>query len=367
MTARAYLDWNATAPLRSEAREAVSASLAACGNPSSVHTAGRAARARIEEARDDVAALVGALPGQVTFTSGGSEANALALSGHRRVLVSAIEHDSVSANAPEAERIAVTSSGLVDLADLECRLRASSEPALVSVMLANNETGVLQPLAEIVTLARDHGSLVHADAAQAAGRIPVDFHALGLDLMSLSAHKLGGPQGVGALIAGPRATLNPLIRGGGQERGRRSGTENGPGIAGFGAAAKAATTDWSAIAGLRDAFETKLRALGGEIFAAEAPRLPNTSCLRLPGILAETLVIALDLAGIAVSAGAACSSGKVRPSPVLRAMGASEEAAREAIRISLGWSTTAEEIAFLTTELEKIRDRLAARTLRAAA
>jgi len=234
-------------------------------------------------------------------------------------------------------------------------------------MLANNETGAVQPLAGIVTLARDHGSLVHADAAQAAGRIPVDFYALGLDLMSLSAHKLGGPQGVGALIAGPRTTLHPLIRGGGQERGRRSGTENGPGIAGFGAAAKAAMSDWSDVAALRDAFEIKLRALGGEVFAAGAPRLPNTSCLRLPGIAAETLVIALDLAGIAVSAGAACSSGKVRPSPVLRAMGASEEAAREAIRVSLGWSTSAEEIDLLTTELEKIRDRLAARSLRAAA
>ena len=367
MTLHAYLDWNATSPVRPEARAAVADALALTGNPSSVHGAGRAARALIEDARDAVARLIGAGPGQIVFTSGGSEANALALAGAgRRLLVSAIEHDSVLAHAG-AERIAVGPEGVLDLDDLDAKL-ASGDPALVSVMFANNETGAIQPIADVVRIARAHGALVHTDAAQAAGRLPVDFLGLGTDLMSVSAHKLGGPQGVGALVVGDRASLVPAIKGGGQERGRRAGTENVAGIAGFGAAAVAApATDWSFVQSLRDDLEHRAVGLGAEIFADAASRLPNTSCLRLPGIAAETLVIALDLAGIAVSAGSACSSGKVRPSPVLKAMGASEEAAGQAIRASLGWTTTAEEIDLFIAALGTAQSRIGARDLRAAA
>ena len=368
MTVRAYLDWNATSPVRAEARAAIADALALTGNPSSVHEAGRAARALVEDAREAVARLVGAGPGQIVFTSGGSEANALALAGSgRRLLVSAIEHDSVLSHAG-AERIAVTAEGVVDLDDLDARLAASDRPTLVSVMLANNETGTLQPLADVVRIAHARGVLVHTDAIQAAGRMNVDFLGLGADLMTVSAHKLGGPQGVGALVVGERAGLAPLIKGGGQERGRRAGTENVAGIAGFGAAATAAPAiDWSRVQALRDDLEQRAVGLGAEIFADQAPRLPNTSCLRLPGLSSETLVIAFDLEGVAVSAGSACSSGKVRPSPVLSAMGAADDVAGQAIRASLGWTTTAEEIDLFIAALGEIRDRIGRRDLRAAA
>ncbi|MSP49461.1 MAG: cysteine desulfurase [Alphaproteobacteria bacterium] len=368
MTLTAYLDWNATAPVRPEARAAVADALALTGNPSSVHGAGRAARALIEDARDAVARLIGAGPNQIVFTSGGSEANTLALAGSgRRLLVSAVEHDSVLVHAG-AERVAVTSEGIVDLDDLDARLGAVEAPALVSVMFANNETGTIQPIADVVRIARAHGALVHTDAAQAVGRVPVDFLGLGVDLMTVSAHKLGGPQGVGALAVGERAALVPVIRGGGQERGRRAGTENVAGISGFGAAAVAAPgTDWSFVQSLRDDLEHRAVGLGAEIFADEATRLPNTSCLRLPGMTAEALVIALDLEGVAVSAGAACSSGKVRPSPVLKAMGVAEDVAAGAIRASLGWATTAEEIHLFIATLGRIRGRIGPRDLRAAA
>lgn len=368
MTMRAYLDWNATAPLRPEARAAMTEALALTGNPSSVHGEGRAARALVEDAREAVANLIGAGPNQIVFTSGGSEGNALALTGSdRRVLASAIEHDAVLAHAG-AERIKVTCEGVVDLDDLEAKLAGDKTPALVSVMLANNETGVIQPLADVIRIARAHGALVHTDAAQAAGRIPVDFLGLDTDLMSVSAHKLGGPQGVGALVIGERASVSPIVRGGGQERGRRAGTENVAGIAGFGAAATAATvTDWRTVTQLRGDLEQRAVGLGAEIFADQARRLPNTTNLRLPGIAAETLVIALDLEGVAVSAGAACSSGKVRPSPVLKAMGVADEVAKEAIRASLGWATTAEEIDLFIAALGRIRDRIGQRDLRAAA
>jgi cysteine desulfurase len=368
MTVRAYLDWNATSPIRPEARAAMAAAFDLTGNPSSVHGAGRAARALIEDAREAVASLIGAGPNQIVFTSGGSEANALALAGSgRRLLVSAIEHDSVLAYGG-AERIAVTSEGVIDLDDLDARLGVDPAPALVSVMLANNETGTIQPLADVIRIARTHGALVHTDAAQAAGRLPVDFLGLDADLLSISAHKLGGPQGVGALVIGERASVLPVIRGGGQERGRRAGTENVVGIAGFGAAAIATPgTDWSHVRSLRDDLEQRAVGLGAEIFADQGARLPNTASLRLAGISAETLVIALDLEGIAVSAGAACSSGKVRPSPVLKAMGVSDTAASEAIRVSLGWTTTAEEIDLFIAALGRIRDRIGARDLRAAA
>jgi cysteine desulfurase len=291
----------------------------------------------------------------VIFTSGGTEANQLALLGMRgrRVLISAIEHDSVREAVPEATLIPVTSAGVVDLAALEALLAADRRPALVSIMLANNETGAIQPVAEAAAIARAREAareaLVHCDAIQGAGKLPVDFRALGVDLLSISAHKLGGPQGVGALVARDGVALTALQRGGGQERRRRAGTENGPGIVGFGVAAELAAREVlpnAAIARLRDRAEAALTAVAPDapVFAKESPRLPNTLSIGMPGVPASTQVMALDLAGVMVSAGAACSSGKVRRSHVLSAMGASPEEAESAIRVSLGWSTTPAEI-----------------------
>ena len=346
-----YLDYNATAPLRPEARAAIDAALGICGNPSSVHGFGRRARRVVEDARERVAALVGATPSQVIFTSGGTEANNLALTGTGRArrIVSAVEHDSVLRAAPEAERAPVDMEGVAELDPLAAMLSGDGPPALLSLMLANNETGIIQPLQRAAELARDHGALLHCDAVQAAGKIPVDVAALGADLLSLSAHKLGGPPGVGALIVGDGIELAPLLAGGGQERRRRAGTENLPGIAGFGAAAEAALAGLDAyaeIAALRDDLEARALASvpGARIFGAGAPRLPNTSCLAMPETAAEIQVMALDLAGIAVSAGSACSSGKVEPSHVLRAMGAGEDAAGSAIRVSLGPESGAADI-----------------------
>jgi cysteine desulfurase len=345
-----YLDYNATAPVRPEAASAVVGAMAATGNPSSVHRFGRAACKRVEDAREQVAALIGAAPAEIVFTSGGSEANAMALAGagRRRVLVSAIEHDSVLAAAaaldPATPRIPAAHGGLVDLDALDRLLAKRGAETIVSITLANNETGVIQPIAEIARRAHEAGALLHCDAVQAAGKIAIDARALGADLLSISAHKLGGLQGVGALyVAGP-VTLAPLLRGGGQERGRRAGTENVPGIAGFGAAAAAARRDLGAfarIAAMRDALEAAVRARANRarIAGAESPRLPNTSCIVLPGVASETQVMALDLAGVAVSAGSACSSGKVKASHVLAAMGFPAEEAGAAIRVSLGWAT----------------------------
>ena len=342
-----YLDHNATSLLRPAAFDAMTEALRAGGNPSSVHRAGRAARARVEAARRQVAELVGALPAEVTFTSGGTEANNLALSGsgRRRMLVSAIEHDSVLRAATNTELVAVGGNGVVDLAALEKMLRSSREPALVSVMFANNETGVLQPIADVVRLASKAGALVHCDAVQGAGKLPIDLHALGVDYLSLSAHKLGGPTGVGALVVRSGAPLIAGQLGGGQELNRRAGTENVAGIAGFGAAAAAAGSGLD-VAGLRDRMERALLAAAPQarVFGAEAPRLPNTTCISMPGVKAETQVMALDLAGVCVSAGAACSSGKVTRSSVLLAMGVDATMADSALRISLGWDSGAGDI-----------------------
>lgn len=337
-----YLDHNATSPLRPEAFDAMAEALRAGGNPSSVHRVGRAARARIEAARRQVAALVGALPAEVTFTSGGTEANNLALSGsgRRRMLVSAVEHDSVLRAATNTELIAVDRNGMVDLTVLDRMLRSSREPALVSVMFANNETGVLQPIGDVVRLASKAGALVHCDAVQGAGKVPLDLHALGVDYLSLSAHKLGGPTGVGALVVRSGAPLIAALLGGGQELNRRAGTENVAGIAGFGAAAAAAGKGLD-VAGLRERLERTLLDAAPQacVFGAGVPRLPNTTCISMPGVKAETQVMALDLAGVCVSAGAACSSGKVTRSPVLLAMGIEAAVADTALRISLGWNT----------------------------
>jgi cysteine desulfurase len=346
----AYLDWNATAPLRPEAAAAMTEALTRCGNPSSVHRCGREARRALEAARAQVAALIGAPAAAIVFTSGGTEANQLALRGiaGRRLLVSAIEHDSVREAAP-ANGVPVTAQGLLDLEALARMLAADPRPALVSLMLANNETGVVQPVSEAARIAHAHGALLHCDAVQAAGKLPLDMGRLGADLVTLSAHKLGGSQGVGALAAAPELPLTALQTGGGQERGRRAGTENLPGIVGFGAACAAAARELDAYAGLaclRDEAERRLLAIAPEarVHGGAAPRLPNTLCLAMPGVPAATQVMALDLAGVMVSAGSACSSGKLRRSHVLDAMGVPAAEAESAIRISLGWSTTPADI-----------------------
>jgi cysteine desulfurase len=361
MANRVYLDWNATAPLRPEAKAAMGAAWEYAGNPSSVHAEGRQARRLVEEARSAVADAVGAVPRNVVFTSGGTEANAVALSPGmrgtsggpvRRLLMSAIEHDSVLAGgrfpADAIGKIAVTRSGVVDLDDLRARL-ASGPPALVSVMAANNETGALQPIHEAAQIVHEAGSLLHVDAIQALGKIPLVINAIGADLMTLSAHKIGGPKGIGALVFSEGVMVEPLLRGGGQERGHRAGTENVPGIAGFGAAVKTAIPAMEAdnrrLEGLRDRLETGLwQTPGAIIFAADAPRLPNTTLFTVPGLRAETALIGFDLEGVAVSSGSACSSGKVQPSHVLEAMGFGPSLAQGAVRLSLGWSTTEADI-----------------------
>jgi cysteine desulfurase len=344
-----YLDWNATAPLRPEAAAAMAEALAHAGNPSSVHRAGRDANRRLEQARMQVAALSGAAPAEIVFTSGGTEANHLALRGFpdRRLIVSAIEHDSARAAALDAAILPVSRDGVADLDALERLLAADGRPALVSLMLANNETGVIQPVAETARIAHRHGALLHCDAVQGFGKISFIFSQLKCDIMTASAHKIGGPMGVGALIASPDLPLRPLLTGGGQERGRRAGTENLPGIIGFGAAAAAATAiDTTRIAALRERAERGLLELAPDahIHGMNAPRLPNTVCISVPGLAAATQVMALDLAGVMVSAGSACSSGKVKRSHVLEAMGVPLERAECAIRISLGRSTTEADI-----------------------
>ncbi|HYE51622.1 MAG TPA: cysteine desulfurase family protein [Azospirillaceae bacterium] len=364
---QAYLDWNATAPLRPEARAAMLEALDEAGNPSSVHAFGRRARRRVEDARAAVAALAGADAAGVVFTGSGTEANNLALAAapERRLLVSAVEHASVLEAAPGASRIPVDGQGRVD-PDALGRLLAGGPPALVSVMAANNETGVLQPLEEIARVARSHGALLHVDAAQAAGRVPFDMGVLGVDLATLSAHKLGGPQGVGALLLRPGLEPRPLLRGGGQERRRRAGTENVAGIAGFGAAARAALAGLGAyadVAALRDRLEAAVMAEAPEarIAGRDAPRLPNTSCIALPGVPAETQLMALDLAGVAVSSGSACSSGKVKVSHVLEAMGWPAELAGCAVRVSLGWDSRADEVERFLAAWTALRNRAAAK------
>ena len=352
-----YLDHNATAKVRPEAIAAMTAVLENVGNPSSIHAAGRAARAVMEQARTDVAALIGAPPSTVIFLSGGTEANALAIesavaAGARRLIVSAIEHDSIQetsrALGVEVETLPVDANGQADLAWLAERLGrwdAADGKPFVALMLANNETGVIQPVAAAAELVRAADGWLHVDAIQAAGKIPVDSRALGADTLSVSAHKIGGPQGIGALTFGPRATLSRMQHGGGQERGRRGGTENLPGIAGFGAAARAALAgleDYQRRASYRDAAAARLKAVGGVVMGEAAPRLPNTLCIAAPGYTSDLQVMGLDLAGVMISAGSACSSGKVKASPVLAAMGQGDLAAC-AIRVSGGWCTTEAE------------------------
>jgi cysteine desulfurase len=362
MADRVYLDWNATTPLRREAREAMAAAWDLSGNPSSVHAEGRQARKLVEDARASISGAVGALPRNVIFTSGGTEANALALTpGLRRgaglaverSIVSAIEHASVLAGgrfpAEAVSMVGVTSSGLLDLDRLRAVLEGQS-PALVSVMLANNETGAVQPVKEAAEIIHSAGGLLHVDAIQAFGKVSFDINEMGADMVTLSAHKIGGPKGAGAVVlAEGLLGFEPLLRGGGQELGRRAGTENVAGIVGFGAAARAAMdaleSDAIRLESLRNRLESGLRRTPGAIvFSDEVPRLPNTTLFTVPGLKAETAVIGFDLAGVAVSSGSACSSGKVQPSHVLQAMGFGPKLAQGAVRLSLGWSTSDADI-----------------------
>lgn len=360
MNQRFYLDYNATAPLRPEVREAVAASLSLYGNPSSVHAEGRAARSAIEAAREKVASLAGARAEDVIFTSGGTEANALALAaqpgGAWHCYLSAVEHPSVLSGGRfyrETTTIfPVDPDGVADLQilakELEKHHLGGWRP-FVSLMAANNETGAIQPVAEASKIVHSAGGLLHTDAVQAAGRIELDMTMLGADMLSLSAHKIGGPKGVGALVLGEGVAVEPLIKGGGQERRRRAGTENVAGIVGFGVAAELAIADLAktgAIAKLRDELEKGAVAIAPNavVLSARVPRLPNTTCIAVPGTKAETLVIGLDLAGVAVSSGSACSSGKVEASHVLSAMGVPEDIAQGAIRVSLGFATERADI-----------------------
>lgn len=351
---RTYLDFNASAPLRPEAREAMLAALDVCGNPSSVHAEGRLARAVLDEAREAVAALVNADPSEVVFTSGATEANTWALSAPwRQIAIAGIEHDSVRAPAAQiAESRKAGTVSLKALADGTVDFaRVALEPeTLVVLQAANNETGVLQDVEAAGLWATEHGARLHTDAVQAAGRVAIDFKSLGASTLALSGHKIGGPKGIGALVIGKGTVLAPLFTGGGQERRRRAGTENVAAIAGFGAAAVAAREELAhmpRIAALRDRLEAEVLRLTPDavIIGKDAPRLANTSCIALPGQSAETMVIKFDLAGIAVSAGAACSSGKVGTSHVLAAMGLAPDVAKSAIRVSIGASTTEEDIA----------------------
>ena len=372
MSERAYLDWNATAPLRPEARAAMAAAFDCMGNPSSVHAEGRAARYLVEQAREQVARLLGAEPRNVIFTSGGTEANVLALSpalsgadkaGRDYLVASAVEHPSVRPGGrfpPQAvEQAPVDSAGVIDLSALQARLDAlraegRSVRPLVALMHANNETGVVQPVASAAAIVHAAGGLLHVDAVQSAGKITCDINSLGADLAAISAHKMGGPKGVGALVRRTDAVriADPVFKGGGQERGSRGGTENVIGIAGFGAAAEAASRGLAQaerrMAELRDRLESLLHSVSPDavVFGAGVERLPNTTMFAVPGIKAETALIALDLAGCAVSSGSACSSGKVAGSPVLAAMNVPPALAVGAVRVSLGPASTDSDIEF---------------------
>ena len=383
-----YLDHNATSPLRESAKAAMLMALDDVGNASSVHAAGRTARARIDKARERVAELVGAATSSVIFTSGGSEANAMALKGAvvgalaaedrlTRLFISAIEHESVRACALalsesvpglKLNEIPVSTDGALDLEALRLQLIQGKGRVLVSVMAANNETGVVQDLggvSRIVKAEGGDGALIHVDAVQAVGRFPLSFDALGADYMTVSAHKLGGPQGAGALVVRDGAPLAPLVEGGGQEMGRRSGTENVAAISGFGAAVKEAAdfeNEMRRLAALRDRFESDLARLAPDavIFGARRPRVANTSNFAIPGLAAETALIALDLDGVAVSSGSACSSGKVKPSHVLAAMGVDQSLARSGLRVSFGWTSREEDVDAVLVSLRRLIGRRAA-------
>lgn len=363
-----YLDYNATCPIRLAVIEAVASTMAAVGNPSSVHSEGRKARALIEAARVKVAALAGARARDIVFCSGGTEAanSVIRGAGAKSLIISAIEHSCVRAAADVAGipvfTLPVDDSGVISLKALREMLANAPAPALVSVMYANNEMGAVQPIAEISKIAKEYGALVHSDAVQAAGKLTLDMAKLGLDYMTLSAHKIGGPQGVGAVVMAPTAPLKPLVVGGGQELGRRSGTENVAGVVGFGVAAIEAlehVAESAKLAALRDSMEQQLRRHSNDlvIIAEKAERLPNTSCIAIPGVKGETQVMHFDLAGICVSSGSACSSGKVKTSHVLEAMGFAPDVTQASIRISLGSDTVESDVAAFVAAWKTLYDR----------
>jgi cysteine desulfurase len=359
---RAYLDHNATSPLRPAARAAILDALDHAGNASSIHGEGRKTRGLIDSARENIAAALGVLPQMITFTSGGTEANNLAIKGApvERLIISTIEHPSVIEAAKTRDLpidwLPVDATGTVRLDELDAMLKQSTLAALVSVMLVNNETGVIQPVREIVELARTHNALIHTDAVQALGKVPVNFGLLGCDMMTISAHKFGGPAGTGALIIREGVPLVAHIHGGGQELRRRAGTENAAAIAGFAAAVGEGHADLGA---LRSRLESELESCspGVVIFGREAERISNTSCFALAGLSADTALISLDLDGVAVSSGSACSSGKVAGSHVLKAMGVPAEIAKAAIRVSLGWNSTVQDIETFIDAWRRIVDR----------
>jgi cysteine desulfurase len=353
-------DHNATAPVKPEVANMISDTLTVGGNASSIHAVGRLARQKIEEARDKIAKLVGVRAPEVIFTSGGTEANNLILRGVKcnHIMVSAVEHDSVLDAVDNMELIKVDENGLIDQSVFEERLDQAVGQVLVSIMLANNETGVIQPVAELSKIARKYGALFHTDAIQACGKIEFDKATLGVDFISLSAHKIGGPQGVGALIISEDVAIGSHIRGGGQERGRRAGTENLSGIAGFGVAGEIAGTFEGAvqIKALRDKLEASIKEITSEtvVYGENVDRLPNTSSIFMPGVKSETQIMKFDLKGIMISAGSACSSGKVQSSHVLRAMGVNNEVASNVIRISLGNVNTTNDVNYFVREWKKI-------------
>jgi cysteine desulfurase len=377
---RAYLDHNATSPMRPQAREAMLAALGLSGNASSLHAEGRAARGIVETAREQIADRLGCAPRQLVFTSGGTEANVMALSpawlgggGPRRLFISAVEHASVLQGgrfgADRIDTLGVDAEGVVVLETARRAFAAwhdetGGAPFLASVMLANNETGAIQPVGELAALAHEFGGLFHCDAVQAFGKLPIDAAALGPDLLTISAHKVGGPKGAGALaILREDLPVAALLNGGGQESGYRAGTENIAAIAGFGAIAEAAPPPWDRIALLRDRLEADIAAIAPErrVFSGNAPRLANTSLLAVAGMDAETILMGLDLAGVAVSAGSACSSGKVAPSHVLDAMGVPRELGAAAIRVSLGWNTDDEDVERFIAAWKEVYGRFAER------
>lgn len=365
-----YLDYNATAPTKPAVILAVTEILRSHGNPSSVHGAGRAARKQVEQARLSLADLIKVKPAQVVFTSGGTESNNMVLNQptYRAVAVSMAEHDSVLAARADHVPLPVLPNGLIDLAAYDATLQKLPALSLVSVMLVNNETGVIQPVAELAAIAHRYGHHFHTDAIQAAGRLDVDFTKLGVDYLTLSAHKIGGPQGVGAVIVRENAQVVPFIKGGGQEMNRRAGTENVAGICGFGVAARLAADDLvrgQQLGAWRDDLQQRLLAVTDNkaiVIGAEAPRVANTLNIALPGVSSETQVMALDLAGIAASAGSACSSGKVKVSYVVKAMGYADDIAGSTLRLSLGWSSQSSDVDRCVDAYKTLYGRIRARS-----
>jgi len=376
-----YLDYNATAPLHPQALAKMQEWQLLPANPSSVHGFGRAAKKQLEDARKIIAESISAWPNEIIFTGSGTEANVTVLRGFpdRRLLVSAIEHSSVlslqggvadvaiqknkdwiaSASPRNDEIIQVDANGIINLAELEQKLAADSKPALVSVMLANNETGVIQPIAEVAAICKKYGALLHCDAVQALGKISVDFSLLGADMLTISAHKAGGALGAAALVIKNSISIRPLLTGGGQELGRRAGTENIAAISAFAAAVEA--IDFAKMQKLRtwlDAMEKQMLQAGGVVFGGDAQRLPNTSCVAMPYVGNEVQLIDFDLNNYAVSAGSACSSGRIEKSHVLLAMGVAPELAACAIRVSAGWNTTEDEIKKFTESWLRLAGRL---------